>query len=185
MSQHGADDGSFAHDAGTQTGRAVILIAVAVLVAILLLHHTSSSSANPTSAVTTVPTPVTTVAPSATTTTVPATTTTTIPLSSVKVQVLNGASATQAIAGPFTTKLKGLGYATVTADNATSDVTTSSIYVLVAGFAPSADTLATTLGLPASAVVTTLPATAPIPASTKALGPDLVLVVGPDLASKA
>jgi hypothetical protein len=151
MSQHGADDGSFVRDAGTQTVRAVVLIIVAVLVAVLLLHHTSSSSANPTSAVTTVPAPATTVPRSATTTTtVPATSTTTIPLSSVKVQVLNGASATQAIAGPFTTKLIGLGYATVTADNATSDVTTSSIYVLVAGFAPSADTLAATLGLPAT-----------------------------------
>jgi hypothetical protein len=184
MSEHGADDGSFVRDAGTQTVRAVVLIVVAVLVAVLLLHHTSRSSANPTSAVTTVPPVTTTLAPSSTTT-VPATTTTTIALSSVKVQVLNGASATQAIAGPFTTKLQGLGYATVSADNATSDVTTSSIYVLVAGYTASADTLAATLGLPAPAVVTTLPATAPIPASTKALGPDLVLVVGPDLASKA
>jgi hypothetical protein len=184
VSRHGADDGSFARDAGTQTGRAVVLIVVAVLVAVLLLNHSGKTTANASSTATTAHSTATTV-PSATTTTVPATTTTTVPLSSVKVQVLNGASPTRAIAGPFTVKLRTMGYDTVAADNATSDVTTSSIYVLVTGFAPEAATLATSLGLPASAVVTTVPASAPIPASTKTLAPDLVLVVGPDLASKA
>lgn len=184
MSRHGANDGSFVRDAGTQTGRAVALIVVAVVVAVLLLNHTAKTTANASSTATTA-LPTSTTAPSATTTTVPPTTTTTVPLSSVKVQVLNGASPAQVIAGPFTAKLKTMGYATVAADNATSDGTASSIYVLVSGFAPAAATLATSLGLPASAVVTTLSSSAPIPASTKALKPDLVLVVGRSLASKA
>jgi hypothetical protein len=176
-------DGRFAREPRNQTGRGIILIVVAVLVAVLVLRHHPASTASSSAAVTTVP--VTTTLPVTSTTTLPATTTTTIPLATVKVQVLNGASPTQPVAGAFTAKLKAEGYATVSADNATSVVATSSIYVLVASFAPAANTLAVSLGLPTSAVVTTLPSTAPIPASTKTLGPDLVLVVGQDLASKA
>jgi len=121
-------------------------------------------------------TPTTTVAPP----------TTTVPLvapANVRVQALNGLLE-GSLAGELNAKLKTDGYATLAADNATTRVTATSIYVLTPGFVPEANALAQKLGLPTTVVVDTIPppATAPIP--NYILGhADLVVVIGPDLAA--
>jgi hypothetical protein len=122
------------------------------------------------------------------TTTVPApvTTTTVVPASQVKVQVLNGVL-TGSLASEWSTKLKTTyGYITEPADNATSKVTASAIYILTPGYVPEGMALAAQVGLPSSAVNTTIPppSTAPIPASERASA-NLVLVIGPELAASA
>jgi hypothetical protein len=116
------------------------------------------------------------------------TTTTTVPLippSSIKLQVLNGVGTGQ-LAGEWSNKLKASpGYNTLAADNATAVVTTSTIYVMTIGYIPEALHLATVVGLPASAVDTTIaPASVPIRSSERA-APNLVLVIGPNLAGTA
>jgi len=65
-------------------------------------------------------------------------------------------------------------------------VPASVIYVMTAGYIPEADNLATRVGLAISAVNTTIPApaAAPIPATERA-APNLVLVIGRDLAGSA
>ncbi len=115
----------------------------------------------------------------------PSTTTTTIlPPSQVKVQVLNGVL-TGNLASEWSAKLKNqFGYITLPPDNATEKVPTSIIYVLTPGYQPEAQHLATSVGLPASAVFPEVPApaTAPIPASARTSA-NLVLIIGPDLAA--
>jgi len=107
-----------------------------------------------------------------------------IPASEIKLQVLNGVL-TGSLAGEWTSKLKSqYGYATRPADDATAKVATSVIYVVTPGYAPEADVLATEVGLTPAIVETTVPATAPIPASEKAAA-NLVLVIGPNLAGTA
>lgn len=176
---HNSGDGSFARDAGTQTGKAVALVGVIVLVGILLLHHTGTTTkvagggGGP-------------VAGHATTT-VPATTTTTVVApSTVKLQVLNGVLAGP-LAGDWSKKLQeGAGYNTLAPDNATTKVASSQIYVLTAGYLPAAQQLAALIGLTPAAVVSTIPppANAPIPPADK-LNANVVLVIGPDLVAGA
>jgi hypothetical protein len=169
----GSDDGSFTREVGTQTGKAVLLIVVAVLVAVLLLHHTSGTTS----------TPKVTKAPSAT---VPATSTTTaalVPPSQIKLLVLNG-TGKGVLAGQFTTKEKQMGYQTQAPDNTTSVVDSSTVYAVTPQYAAEAQFLAQQLGLPPTAVVTNLPADAPIATGEKTIA-NLILVVGPDLANKA
>jgi hypothetical protein len=161
-------------DGGTQTGKAFVVIAVMVVLGWVVLHHSSSGPA----------TPVGHAAATVTTTTVPTTTTTLVPPASIKVQVLNG-TGHGSLAGQWSSKLKTTaGYDTLAPDNATATVTTSAIYVMTPGYVPEAYALATAVGLPSSAVNTAVPApsSAPIPASERAKA-DLVLVIGPDLAS--
>jgi hypothetical protein len=124
--------------------------------------------------------------PYVTPTTVPPTTTTTVPLvapANIRVQALNGLQV-GSLAGDLDAKLKTDGYAALNADNATTRVTTTSIYVLTAGFGPEAVALAAKLGLPATVVVnvTPPPATAPIPNYVVGHA-DLVVVIGSDLAA--
>ena len=170
---------------GVQTWKAVLLIAVLILIGVIVLNQTGKSSPAASS------THRTTTTTRVTTHTVPPSTTTPttlVPASQVKVQVLNGASQTLPIAGQWTTKLKtSYGYETTAADNATSQVTSSEIYVVTPGYQPEADALARTIGLSTSAVNPTAPppSSAPIPASQRNIGANLVLVIGPDLASKA
>lgn len=163
-------------DGGTQTGKAVVVIAVMVVLGWIVLHHTPGArSANG---------PTAKVAASATTTTLPTTTTTLVPAASIKVQVLNGTGG-GSLASQWASKLKSTaGYDTLAPDDATSKVTASAIYVITPGYLPEAYALATAVGLPASSVNTTIPApsSAPIPTSERSKA-DLVLVVGPDLAS--
>jgi hypothetical protein len=175
-----------------RAGRAAALIVVAAVVAIVLLHHSPSTPAV-TAAKSVTTAPPTTVAAghhsstATTSTTVPSSTTvaSTVPAAQVKVLVLNGASFSQPLASAFTTKVKADGYATLAPNNATTTVASSVIYVITAGYTPEANALAAKLGLTAKAVQTAVPAGSPLPAYAKTSGANLVLVVGPDLATKA
>ena len=163
-------------DGGTQTGKAVVLIVVVMVLGWIVLRHGSSG---PTA-------PAHRASATVTTTTVPTTTTTLVPPPSIKVQVLNGTGGGN-LASAWAKKIKTTsGYNTLAPDDTTSKVTTSAIYVITPGYVPEAYALASTVGLPPSAVNTTVPApsSAPIPTSERAKA-DLVLVIGPDLASGA
>jgi hypothetical protein len=140
------------------------------------------------------PTPVSSAATVATTTTVAAaggtttstthagghagTTTTTTPPSKVPVVVANGSNVTGA-AGSISTQLQAAGWQVLPAENATSNVTASVVYY-VAGFQPSAAAIAKLLGVPTSGIQP-LTSAAPVGAVGAA---DVVVVVGPDVASK-
>ncbi|HWG73137.1 MAG TPA: LytR C-terminal domain-containing protein [Acidimicrobiales bacterium] len=181
---HTSGDGSFAKDAGTQTTKAVVLVAVAVIVGIVLLNKTPS------------PTPATTTSahhtsktslPSAST--VPSTTPTTAPPpapSTVKVIVFNGTTAPVA-AGYFSAKLKALGYDTLSPENATATTVTSSVvYANAVGFQSSAAAIARSIGLSAAAVQTSLPSTAPLSSSViQTTSPDVVVLIGSDISGQS
>lgn len=163
--------------------KAVVLIAVLIVLAIGVLARSTNHATVATTA-----TSRKAAAPTTTPTTAPAATTptTVLPASQVKVQVLNGVL-TGALAGQWSTKLKANpGYQTLPPDNATAKVTASVIYILTPGYGPEADALAAAVGLPSSAVNTTVPApaSAPIPVAERATA-NLVLVIGPDLAGSA
>ena len=178
MTQPGRSTGS---STGTQTGKAVLVIAVVVVVGWwVLLKGTPSSHVASTTSTT-----------HATTTLRPATPPTTaaaalIPPSSIKLQVLNGVL-TGSLAGTWSAKLKANpGYNTLPPDNATAKVAASVIYVITPGYQREANALAVAVGLPVTAVNTTVPApsSAPIPAAERTTA-NLVLIVGPDLAGSA
>lgn len=181
---HVASDNSYMRDAGTQTGKAVLLVVVAFLIALGLLRTTGSAKATSAPAAKK-SAPATR---SATTTTSTSTTTTTVPLvapSQIKLQVLNGLL-TGPLSADLSAKLKANpGYDTLPPDNATHKVLKSAIYVITPGYLPEAKVLANTVGLPQSVINPTIPAPAstPIVASERAQA-NLVLVIGPDLASK-
>ena len=171
-------------DGAINPARAIAIIVVLVLVGVLVLYEsgrgksTNASTGtghHPTTTSSTTPPP-----PASTTTT------TVLPAPQVKVQVLNGVL-TGTLAGQWSAKLRANpGYITETADNATSKVTSSVIYILTPGYLAEADALARAVGLPASAVNTSLPApaSAPIPSADRQTA-NLVLVIGNDLAANA
>jgi hypothetical protein len=182
------------------TGLGIVIIVVAVVVAVVLLHHSGSTKAETASTTSSGSTTTTTIIPTATTaaggttgsstggsttTLAPGVTTTTIAPANVKVLVLNGANFALNLATEFTEKVKTLGYTTLTPNNAAGVVKASQIYVMTNGDAPEGDALAKALGLTSAAVTTTLTTTAPLSPGTAATGANLVLVVGPDLASKS
>lgn len=168
-------------DGGSGGLKAVILIVVVVIVGVVVLsklntaHSTASASHHTKTTV-------------STTTTLPSTTTTTVVSpAKIKVQVLNGVSSTSSYAGSWSKKLAASpGYLTEPAANATSKVSHSEIYILTAGYLAEAEALAVTVGIPTSYVDQQVPpaSSAPIPPSARSAA-NLVLVVGPDLASKA
>lgn len=170
------------NDGGVQWFRALVLIAVLVVVGILILAKSSSSpstkasSGHPNGHSTTT---VTTVPPSTTTTAPP------LPASQVKVQVLNGLRSGN-LASQWNSKLKSqYGYQTGPPDDATSTVNSSMIYIITPGYEAEAQQLAARIGLTSAAVNPTVPApaTAPVPASERA-NANLVLVVGSDLSGQ-
>lgn len=170
-------------DANVNWAKALAVIVVLVIIGVFVLSKsgkptkTGVATSHTTHSTSTIPT--STVPPSTTTTTL-------LPVSQVKLQVLNGVL-TGSLAGQWTAKLKSNpGYTTEPADNATARVAASIIYVLTPGYQPEARALATTVGLSVTAVDTTVPppSTAPIPASERTTA-NLVLVIGPDLASSA
>lgn len=177
------DGGGGGGDGGTQTLKAVVLIAVVVVVGILVLAHNPHSTATQSSNTTK---PHGSSSTTATTIARPTTTTTLVPVASIKLQVLNGTGSGN-LATQWSNKLKANpGYATQPPDDATAKVAASQIYVNTPGYLPEAYALAKTVGLPDSAVVTTIPApaTAPIKANQRT-NSNLVLVIGPDLAGSA
>ena len=186
----GSNDGPPARDPGTQTVKAVVVTVVAVLIAVLVLHHHagSSNAAVPAGSTTRTTKPPNSTPSTTSVTGISTTTTTTPPVSphEIKLQVLNGVG-TGNYSSEFSTKLHTTpGYNTLAPNNATAAVQASSIYIVTPGYLPEAKILATTLALPASVIVQTTPppSTAPIPAADRTAA-DLVLVVGPDLVSKA
>lgn len=162
-------------EGGVQTVKAVIVIAVLVALGIAVLARATSGH-NVASASSTT-----------STTTIPSTTTTTlVPAAQIKLQVLNGVL-TGSLAGEWSSKLKSNpGYNTLPALDATSKVTSSQIYVVTTGYTAEAQALAAVVGLPTSAVNSTIPppSSAPIPSSVLSSA-NLVLVIGPDLAASA
>jgi hypothetical protein len=181
---HASGDGSFARDAGTQTTKAIILVALAVLVGVLMLSHTSSPAKPVRTAATHHNSALT-----APTTSVPAATTTTAAPpspSTVKVLVFNGTTTPHG-AGYFVNKLQGLGYDALAPEDANrTDVANTQIFALSSKYAGTAANIATALGLSPSAARDSLPATAPVsPTVVRDASPDVVVLVGGDIASQS
>jgi hypothetical protein len=152
-------------------GRAIIFLVVAVVVGVLLL----GVAARPPVGVTASETSTTT------TTTVPTTTTTvasTVPPSSISVLVANGTSSA-GLAQHYTTLLQDQGWATKTPTDVTGAHVTSSKVYYTADQKASAESIASQLGLPKSAVQ---PLTSSVPVSGST-GVDVVVVIGSDLAT--
>jgi hypothetical protein len=167
----------------TQTGKAILVIAVVVFVGWLLLLKSSPTGHGSASGATTTLHATTTIHQATTpTTAAPAL----IPPASIKLQVLNGLL-TGSLAGQWSTKLKANpGYNTLPPNNATAKVSTSEIYIMTPGYQREANALAVAVGLPVTAVNQTIPApaTAPIPANARTTA-NLVLIIGPNLAGSA
>ena len=124
----------------------------------------------------------TSVGTSVTTTTAPThptTTTTTVPPSHVPVLVANASGITGA-ATAISAQLQTAGWDVLPPVNASTQVTKSNVYY-VAGQQKAADAVATSLKLPASAVV---PYTTSAPVSSIGTA-EVLVVVGPDLADKS
>jgi hypothetical protein len=179
--QHAASDGSFGRSAGIQVGRAVALVAVAVVVGVILLRHNKTPSGATTVAARPTTTTVHNTHPSTTAATQPGATTPLRAPATVKVLVANGTVASGGgsthLAGTVSTKLKGLGYNTLAAVNATQGVT-ASIVMFQPGYDKEAAALAQALGLPATAVQP-LPTTPPV---SSLFAANILVVAGPDLA---
>ncbi len=184
---HAADDGSFGRSAGIQAGRAVLLIAVAVVIGFVLLHRgpgggagAGASGGAPTGA-------SATASPGSgatgrTTTTAGTSPTTAAPLrapENIKVLVANGTS-TNGLAGRVTTELHAKGYNTLTATD-TPNRPHASIVYFEPGYGPEAANLASKLALPATAVQ---PIAIPPPVSNLS-GAQILVVAGPDLVSSS
>jgi hypothetical protein len=168
---------------GVKTGRAVVLIAVLLIVGWLVLKPGGKSPVAAGGSQGTSHHSTTTTLPAATTTT---TTVPVVPPSQVKVQVLNGVGH-GSLAGAWSTKLKTLyGYETLAPDNATAIVSQSVIYIVTPGYQAEASALAAHLSLSSTAIDSTIPppASAPVPATERSIA-NLILVIGPDLANSA
>ena len=107
------------------------------------------------------------------------TTTTTLPHASVKVLVANGTQ-TNGAAAHLTQVLQAQGWSMSTPTNTTSQASTTTVYYAPTK-QPEAALIASELGVNPSAVQP-LTVTAPVPGTT---GIDVVVVIGPDLASRA
>ncbi len=162
----------------------MLALFVASTVLLLGVIHPSTSASGSASAPASSSSPTTvagTGTKSSTTTTKPghgSSTTTTIPPSRVPVVVAN-ASGVNGAAAAVTAELRPSGWNLLAPTNATAQETTSHVYYL-AGFEPEARAIATTLQLPATAVV---PYTTAAPISSIGTAQVLV-VVGPDVANK-
>ncbi len=170
---------------GTRTFRAVLVIALVVVVGWVILRHgpgPSHSSSAAAATTTTLPTSAAVTTPGTT----PPTTLALVPPASIKLQVLNG-MLSGSLSSQWNAKLKANpGYDTLSALNATARVAQSVIYIVTPGLQREANALAAAVGLPATAVDPTSPppASAPIPNGITA-NANLILVIGPDLAGSA
>jgi hypothetical protein len=175
-------DGGARPEGRTQTGRAVVLVAIVALITVLVLRHSPGETSHQAAAATT----TTTVVKGVTTPSV--TTTTTLaparPPSEVVVQVLNGLIA-GSLAGDLSVKLHTThGYMTLPAADTTSRTTASRIYVARTGYYPEAIALAGYLGLGDRSIYRRVPTSAPIPAGVVGHA-DLIVVIGKALQSQA
>lgn len=177
---HGPDDGPPGRSAGVVIGRAVPLLVVAVALGVILLYSSGapgSSSTSPSSVVT--PTGSTGSGPTSTSTTAPpgAITPGSVPPSKTKTVVANGTSVNGA-AGRVGNTLRTGGYDVLATTNASSKASSSQVYY-VAGYAEEAGLVASRLGLSPHSVLS-LPSPPPV---RDTRGADVVVVIGPDLAS--
>ncbi|MGH9078241.1 MAG: LytR C-terminal domain-containing protein [Acidimicrobiales bacterium] len=166
----------------TRTGRAVLLVALVVVVGVIALSHIASPAKTAVSTgTTTSSTEAHRPAPTTTTSTTPPP-----PPTSVKVLVFNGTTAPHG-AGYFVTKLQGLKYDALAPENGTTTtVTTSLVYVSTPGFMASAVQIASALSLPSTAVQASLPASAPVSAAlVMSTSPDVVVLVGSDISGQS
>jgi hypothetical protein len=175
--QRKPSNGSRGGDSRLPPFRAGIVIVLFVAATVLLLGvihpqqaNVASGSTTPASSGTT-----TTTQPKGHKTTT--TTTTTIPPSQVAVVVANASGVTGAAAA-ISARLAPAGWNMLPPVNASSDVSTSTVYY-VAGHQQPAATVASELQLPASSVVPYTTA-APVPAIGTA---DVVVVAGPDVST--
>lgn len=172
--RHAATDGSFGRSAGSAAFRGAVLLVAAVLLGVLLLQATDED--------TSLDQPLRTSggrAEETTTTTSRATTGTSVRApAQVKVIALN-ASGVAGVANKASQALSRAGYQVLPAGNADKRSTASYVYY-TAGFTAEARQLAMGLGLAATAVLP-LPSPPPAPSLEAA---DVVIVIGPDLASK-
>lgn len=194
MSASTPPTGSFGRDAGMQTGKAIVLVLIAVVIGLLLLNQVPKAGGREAAGATSVNRPQAGGAPPAkhksTSTTTTSTTTTTVPSpapSTLKVVVLNACGLT-GVAGDYSTELASDGYHVLPANNATSNLPSSQIYVVSSAGAAGAAALARTLGLSSSAIVAApVPTTAPVPSvyvQTAGMV-DLIVAIGPDLGKTA
>jgi hypothetical protein len=163
---------------GFPTVRALVLLVVFVVVAVIALGKVHGTAVTPSVAATTATPHV-----ASTTTTAPhgssATTTTTHPPGTVPVLVANATSVSGA-AGGVSNQLQAVGWSMLPAVNASARVPSSKVYY-VAGREQEAASVASTLHLPSSAVA---PYTTAAPISSIGTA-EVVVVVGPDLATSA
>jgi hypothetical protein len=102
-----------------------------------------------------------------------------VPPSKVPVLVTNASGITGAAAA-LSARIQASGWDMLPPTNATSDVTTSSIYYMP-GFQPSAASIASSLSLPATAVV---PYTSAAPVTSVGTA-KVIVVAGPDLSDNS
>jgi LytR cell envelope-related transcriptional attenuator len=173
--EEAAADHGRGRQGGFPTLRAVVLLVVFVVVAIIALGKVHG----PTNAASVAP--PSTVASGSTTTTVAhagstTTTSTTHPPGSVPVLVANATSVSGAAAG-VSNQLQAVGWSMLPPVNASARVTSSHVYY-VAGREQEAASVASTLHLPSTSVA---PYTTAAPISSIGTA-EVVVVVGPDLA---
>jgi LytR cell envelope-related transcriptional attenuator len=180
---HAAGDGSFGRSAGINVGKALALVAVAVLIGGLLLRHNRGtvtvSAAGGTS---TTAKPATSASPTTNApTSLPAAVTPTSQAvrapSTVKVLVANGTSVGGA-ATRFSDKLHTAGYDTLAATNTTARGITSTVVYYGPAFQKEAVALAQQLGVGVGAVQP-MPVQPPVATLN---GANILVIVGQDLA---
>jgi hypothetical protein len=172
----GAETAESHHDSqSTHVVRAVVLVVVGVTLGVVLLHSIGRAPAGSVVSVTSTstPSPTTSAPPSPTTTTAPAR-----PPAQVKALAANGTK-TSGAANKVADTLRKAGYNVLAPTNATTSVQSSTVYY-VPGFLSEAGAVAAALGL-APTTVMPLPTPSPVPNMN---GADVVVVVGPDLASQ-
>ena len=177
---HASGDGSFGRSAGTHAGKAIVLVAIAVLIGVFLLRRNGT----PPVTVAVVPTTTTTTTTAVSPTTTPAAsgpTSSTVAVrtpANVKVLVANGSSVA-GLATRTSTKLHSAGYDTLASTNATVKALATVVYY-APSFQPEALVVARQLGVQVSAVKP-LPAQGQVPVANLN-GADVLVVAGPDLA---
>lgn len=169
------------------SGRGVAIVIVAVVIGVLLLPSATRAPLAASAKTTAPTTTVASVGRAATRghghghhagTSTSTSTSTTVPPASIHVLVAN-ATTTNGVAGAVTRFLASKGFATLTATNALLKVTASQIYTVGAASAD-AGTVAAALSLPSTSIEA-VAATAPV--SSEA-GANVVVIVGPDLATR-
>jgi hypothetical protein len=185
---HAAGDGSFGRSAGLQAGRAAVLIGVALLIGILLLHRTPGSGGGsgaiaigdttlPSSPGTSAPSPGSTTGTSARSTTPTSATAQLRAPQDIKVLVANGTTVA-GLAGKISNQIHAKGYNTLASTNSTQKPASTMVY-FQPSYSADAAALAAALKLPPSAVLA-MPSPPPVSVLN---GANILVVVGPDLAS--